>query len=94
MKEILEQLRKKRILEEEKKYVEKSIRLDREDYRELLDEERTLHKELGSLRERLDENGSDEFLKEVIVGTLREISENADVQVQVLESIRRKQAKL
>ena len=90
MKEILEQLRKKRILEEEKKYVEKSIRLDREDYRELLDEERTLHKELGSLRKRLDENGSDEFLKEVIVGTLREISENADVQVQVLESIHRK----
>ena len=61
-KEILERLRKKRILEEEKKYVKESIRLDREDYRELLDEERTLHKELGSLRKRVEENGSDEFL--------------------------------
>ena len=91
---MLEQLRKKGILKEERKYVEESARLDREDYRELLDEERTLHKELGSLRKRLEENGSDEFLKEVIVGTLREISENTDVQVQVLERIRRKQAKL
>ena len=94
MKEILERLRKKRILEEERKYVEESIRLDREDYIELLDEERTLHKELETLRKRLDKNGRDEFLKEVIVGTLREISENADTQVQVLESIRGKQAKL
>ena len=94
MKEILERLRRKRVLEDGRKYVEESIRLDRESYRELLDEERALHKELGSLRKRLDEDGGDEFLKEVIVGTLRGISENVDVQVQVLESIRRKQAKL
>ena len=84
-----------RMLEEERRYVEESIRLDREDYRELLDEERTLYRELGSLRERLDRDGDNEYLKEVIIGTLREIWENADVQVQVLlESIGRKQAKL
>ena len=84
-----------RMLEEERKYVEESIRLDCEDYRELLDEERTLYRELGSLRERLDRDGDNEYLKEVIIGTLREIWENADVQVQVLlESIGRKQAKL
>ena len=94
MKKIIERLRKNRILEEERKYVEESIRMDREDYRELLDEERTLHKELGSLQKRLEENGSDELLKEMIVSTLREIYENADVQVQVLESICRIQAKL
>ena len=46
--------------------MEESIRLDHESYSELLDEERALHKELGSLRKRLDEDGSDEFLKEVI----------------------------
>ena len=79
MKEVLERLRKKRILGEEREYWGKSIQADREDHRELLDEERELHKELGSLRRRLDENGSDEFLKEVIVGILRKISENADV---------------
>ena len=62
---------------------------DREDYLELLNEERTLYRELGSLRER-----PDEYFKEVTRGTLQEIWENTDVQVQVLESIRREQAKL
>ena len=79
MKEILERLRKKRILEEEKKYVEESIRLDREDYCELLDDERTLYRELGLLREKRDGNGDDEYPKEVIRGTLQEIWKNADV---------------
>ena len=79
---------------EKRKYVEESMRLDREDYRDLLDKERTLYRELGSLRERLDRDGDNEYFKEVIIGTLRQISENADVQVRALESIRRKQAKL
>ena len=88
MNEILERLRKKRILEEEKKYVEESTRLDREDYCELLSEERKLFMDLRSLRERFERDGDNEYLKEVIIGTLQEIWENADVQVQVLESIR------
>ena len=39
-------------------------------------------------------SGDDEFLKDVIRGTLQEIWKNVDAQVEVLESIRRKQAKL
>ena len=77
-----------------KEYVKESIRLDIEGYRNLLSEERRLYRELSMARKRLEVNANDEYFKDLIAGICYEISENSDVQIQVLDNIRRNQTKL
>ena len=87
---------KKEVEEERRReYVEKCIRVDCEDYRDLfLNEERELYRELDLKRKRVEDNMNDEFLKMIIEGILQEISENTNVEINVLENIRKNQAKL
>ena len=77
-----------------KEYVKESIRLDIEAYRDLLNEERELYRELSMTRERLEENANDEYLKDLIRGICCVISKNVDVQIEVLDNIRRNQDKI
>ena len=87
---IIKSIREEAMKEEARKYTEESIRLDNEDYREILDEERRLYRLLYLERKRLEESVNDEFV-EII---LQEISENTVVQVRLLENIRMNLAKL
>ena len=87
---IIKSIREEAMKEEARKYTEESIRLDNEDYREILDEERRLYRFLYLERKRLEESVNDEFV-EII---LQEISENTVVQVRLRENIRMNLAKL
>ena len=78
-----------------KEYAKEMMRLDIEDYRDLLHEERELYKELIVARKKLEEgNVDDEYFMDLIAGIRHEISKNADVQVEVLANIRRNLKKL
>ena len=45
-------------------------------------------------RKILEDNASNEYFKDLIAGIRHEISENLDVQIEVLDNIRKNQAKL
>ena len=70
-------------------YVKESIRLDTEGYRDLVNEESNLYRELSMTREKLEENVNDEYLMDLIAGIRHVISKNMDVQIQILANIRR-----
>ena len=89
---IIKEVKEKNERERRKGYAERVIRGGYENYRELLDEERDLYRELGLLR---GNPSNDYFSTDILENTiLREIRDNMDVQVQVLESIRRNLRKL
>ena len=87
----------KREAEEKKRveYLKESIRVDIEAYRDLLNEERELYRELSMTLKKLEENvNDDEYLMDLIEGIRYVISKNVDVQIEVLDNIRRNQTKL
>ena len=84
---IIKEVKEKNEREGRIRYAESIIQEEHENYRELLDEERNLYRELGLLRVKpSDDYFSTDILEDTI---LQEIRENTDVQVQVLENIRR-----
>ena len=75
--------------EKGKRYVEETILEERENYCELLGEERNLYKELGLLQGK-PTSSDDYFSTDILEDTiLQKIHENMNVQIQVLENIRR-----
>lgn len=74
--------RKCNITSFEDEYVNDSIRLDIEDYRDLLSEERGIYRELSITRKKLEDNVNDDHLTDLIVGIHHEISENTGVQIE------------
>ena len=72
-------------------YLKENIRQDIENYRDLVNEERELHKELKGVRETQGEG----FLGEALIKSIRdEISENFNVQLDVLANISRCQKRI
>ena len=74
--------------------LKKSIRMDTDDYCDLLNEERELYRDLSITRKKLEENVNDKYLMLLIEGFRHLISENVDTQIKVLANIRKNQAKL
>ena len=87
LRDIRVEIEKERRIE----YYKKNNRQEIENYRDLVNEERELHRELKIVRERQEEG----FTKEALIEGIRnEILENFNVQLDVLANIRRNQSKL
>ena len=92
--EIMVDVRRKAEERRHVEYYKKSICIDTEDYRDLVNEESNLYRELCIAREKLERNANDEHLMDLIVNICHEISENVDAQIRILVNIRKNQAKL
>lgn len=92
--EIRIELRREVEERERVEYLKGSIRLDIEGYRDLLNEERGLCRELSMTRGKLEEGANDEYLMGLIEGIRHEISENTGVQIVVLANIHKNLRKL